>query len=465
MSWQHRKGAMKDLFARYQSVFGFWWSQREQLKSPELRAHELEFLPATLSLQVAPVSPAGRWVARIILGLLVIVLLWSVLGKIDIIVNGQGKVIASGRTKTIASVEIAKVTAIHVAEGDSVKAGDLLLELDARGPDSERNKADLERQLGLLQMERSKALLEAIRTNTAPVLASLEGVDVALFESEAKHVTDQWNDYVAKRNRISSQIKRYAQAHALAARRAIDYQALAKDRDVSTHAYLEKEQARVDLEGQLEDAKTQLVALTAETRKTAQDDLHQATRLWSDSTQDAKKAAARSDLLKLYTPVDGVVQQLAVHTINGVVPATQPLMLIVPDQRTVELEAYIDNKDVGFLKEGDIAHVKLDAYDFTKYGTIPAVVTHVSQDSVDFSGNGTGQLANKTSPSKAEGTKNLLYAIKVKLQQQTIAIEGRTMPILPGMSGTVEIKTGERRVIEYVLSPLIATSSESLHER
>ena len=116
MSWQHRKGAMKDLFARYQSVFGFWWSQREQLKSPELRAHELEFLPATLSLQVAPVSPAGRWVARIILGLLVIVLLWSVLGKIDIIVNGQGKVIASGRTKTIASVEIAKVTAIHVAE-------------------------------------------------------------------------------------------------------------------------------------------------------------------------------------------------------------------------------------------------------------------------------------------------------------------------------------------------------------
>jgi len=465
MSWQHKKDAFIDLYSRYKSVFGFWWAQRDLIKSPELRAHELEFLPATLSLQVAPVSPAGRWVARIILGLLLIVLVWSILGKIDIIVNGQGKIIAGGRTKTIASVEIAKVTAIHVSEGDSVKAGDLLIELDARGPDSERNKADGDRQLGLLQMERSKALLDAIDSNSPPTLEIIEGIEPTLFNNEVKHVADQWNDYIAKRNRISSQIRRFTQAHAIASRRAKDYHELSKDHDVSTHAYLEKEQARVDLEGQLDDAKMQLAALTAETRKTAQEDLHQATRLWSESTQDVNKASARSDLLKLYSPVDGVVQQLAVHTINGVVPATQALMLIVPDQRIVELEAYIDNKDIGFLKEGDTAHVKLDAYDYTKYGTIPAIVTHVSRDSIDFSGNGTGQLASKSGDAKAEGAKNLLYAVKVKLEQQSLSINGRAMSILPGMSGTVEIKTGERRIIEYVLSPLIATTSESLHER
>jgi hemolysin D len=114
MSWRHKKLAVKDLYDRYKSVFGFWWAHREQIQSPALKGHELEFLPATLSLQVTPVSPAGRWVARIILSLLLIILLWSILGKIDIIVNGQGKIIPAGRTKTIASVEIAKVTALHV---------------------------------------------------------------------------------------------------------------------------------------------------------------------------------------------------------------------------------------------------------------------------------------------------------------------------------------------------------------
>ena len=465
MNWRHKTDAIKDLYARYKSVFQFWWAHRDQIQSPALKDHELEFLPATLSLQVAPVSPAGRWVARILLTLLVIILLWSIFGKIDIIVNGQGKIIPGGRTKTIASVEIAKVTALHVTEGKIVKEGDLLIELDARGPDSERDKAQAVRQLSLLQMERSKALLESLTHNTTPVLAEMAGMDTTLYRSQARYVLDQWDEYIAKRNRITSQIKRFSDAHSLAARRAKDYQELARDHDVSTHAYLEKEQARVDVQGQLNDANMQLLALTAETRKTAQDDLHQATRLWSEATQDANKASARSEQLKLFSPVNGVVQQLSVHTIGGVVPATQPLMLIVPDQRAVELEAYIDNKDVGFLNEGDAAQVKIDAYEYTKYGTIAAIVTHISRDSVDFSGNGTGQLASKTGDTKAEGSKGLLYAVKVQLQQQSLPIDGRDMPLLPGMSGTVEIKTGERRIIQYVLSPLIANARESLHER
>ena len=465
MSGRHRREALRDLIGRYKAVFAFWWAQREQIKSPELKDHELEFLPATLSLQVAPVSPAGRWVARILLILLVITLLWSVLGKIDIIVTGQGKIVASGRTKTIASVEIAKVVAVHVVEGDAVKAGDLLIELDARGSDSERDKADSVRQLAQLQMERSKALIHAVASDVPPVLGKVDGIEAVLHQSETRHVADQWNDYVAKRNRIASQIKRFGDAYALAARRAKDYAELAKDHDVSEHAYLEKEQARVDLLGQLDDAKMQLLALMAETRKTAQDDLHQATRTWSEAVQDTSKAAAHSDQLKIYAPVDGVIQQLNVHTVNGVVPAAQPLMLIVPDQRTVELEAYIDNKDVGFLTEGDTAQVKVDAYEYTKYGTIPAIVTHVSRDAVDFSGNGTGSLGSKDFDVKKEGANRLLYAVNVTLQQQMLQIDGKAMPLLPGMSGSVEIKTGERRIIEYVLSPLVTHARESLHER
>jgi len=467
-NWRHHWQAYKELFARYRDAFAFWWKIRDQIKVPDLKAHEAEFLPSALALQAAPVSPAGRWVAHILIAILVTLLLWSVLGKMDIIVNGQGKIIASGYTKSIAAIEVAKVVAIHVSEGQSVKAGDLLMELDTRGPDSEKNKAQGDRQLALLQMERSKALLQALSNNKEPKLESIEGVNTVFYQSEAKHLQDLWSDYIAKRSRISSQIKRFGDALQLATQKAKDYEVLAKDHDVSIHAYLEKEQARIDLQGQLDDAKTQLIALTTEARRTAQDDLYQATRVWSGAVQDIHKAAAHSEQLRIVSPVDGVVQQLTVHTIGGVVPAAQPLMLIVPDQRTVELEAYVENKDIGFMQEGQGAQVKIDAYEYSKYGTIPAVMTHVSRDAVDFSGSGTGQLASKDPESQKEGrsgARGLMYAVKVKLQKPTIHVDGKDMPLSPGMTGSVEIKTGERRIIQYVLSPLITHARESLNER
>jgi len=478
-NWHHQKEACQALFARYKTIFQFWWEHRDQIKLPELKAHEAEFLPAALSLQTAPISPAGRWVAKILLSLLAVLFLWSVFGKMDIIVNGQGKMIVDGYTKTISSVEVAKVTSLYVQEGQSVKAGELLMELDARGPDSEKNKAEGDRQLALLQMERSKAMLKALNAvgnnpnyaslkSVEPILAPIEGIDSEYFQRETAHLQDLWRDYSAKYARISSQIRRYSAGLPLAARRAKDYEDLAKDHDVSVHSYLEKEQARIDLLGQLEDAKNQLASLTAEARKTAQDELYQATRIWSGAVQDIHKAAAHSEQLRIVAPVDGVVQQLTVHTVGGVVPAAQPLMLIVPSHNAVELEAYIENKDIGFIQEGQSVQVKVDAYEYSKYGTISAVVSHVSHDAVDFSGNGTGQLANKDVDPKKEGfsnAKGLMYAVKVALQKPYILVNNKQMPLTPGMGGSIEIKTGERRMIEYVISPLITHGHESLNER
>lgn len=466
-NWRHRKEAYQELFDRYKLVFKFWWEHRDQIKLPDLKAHEAEFLPNALALQVAPTSPTGRMVARILICLLIALFLWSLIGKMDIIVNGQGKIIVSGYTKTVAAVEVAKVVGLYVKEGQSVNAGDLLIELDTRAADSEQNKAEGDRQLALLQMERAKTLLESLATNKEPVLLPIKDVDQAHYQNELHHLQDMWRDYTAKRARITSQIKRFADALPLATQRAKDYEELAKTHDVSVHAYLEKEQARVDLLGQLNDAKTQLAALTAETRKTAQDELYQATRIWSGAVQDRNKAMARSEQLRIVSPVDGVVQQLIVHTVGGVVPSAQPLMVIVPNQHNVELEAYIENKDIGFIREGQVAQVKIDAYEYSKYGTIPAIVTHVSRDAIDFSGNGTGQFTNKDAdPQRIGGNgKSLMYAVKVILQKPTILIDGKEMRLSPGMSGSVEIKTGERRIIEYVLSPLVTHAHEGLRER
>jgi hemolysin D len=145
--------------------------------------------------------------------------------------------------------------------------------------------------------------------------------------------------------------------------------------------------------------------------------------------------------------VDGTVQQLAVHTVGGVVPAAQPLMKIVPRQHQIQVEAMVENKDVGFIKEGQTAAVKVDAYQYTKYGLIPAHVIHISRDAI------------------RDEKRGLIYSVIVVLEKSSMVIEGREAMLNPGMSVNVDIKTGERRVIEYILSPLLKLKKESLGER
>jgi len=447
MSLRHRMKAWGDLWRRYSAAFGHAWRHRKAITMPRLEPHEAEFLPAALSLQAQPVSPVGRWVARILMLLILVLLVWSILGKIDIIVNAQGKIVPSGRTKTIASVEVASVRALHVQEGQTVKAGDLLIELDARASDSEHDKAVGDAQVARLQATRSRALLDAIDDGKAPVLPPVDEVPVERWREAQQYLRDQWRDYIAKLTRLDGEIRRYAEALPLAAQRARDYADLARSHDVSQHAYLEKEQARVDLEGQLVNARNQKVALTAETRRVAQDSLNEAKKALGESSQDAVRASAHSELLKLVAPVDGTVQQLTVHTVGGVVPAAQPLMQIVPQQSVVEVEAFMENKDVGFVQEGQEAQVKIDTFEYTKYGTVPAHVTHVSRDAIE------------------DEKKGLIYSVKVALDANTLDVDGKPVVLTPGMSAMVDIKTGTRRVIEYVLSPLIRHGRESLHER
>ena len=410
MSLRHRLKAWEELGQRYREIFAHFWRHRRELSLPKLEAHEAEFLPAALSLQARPVSPTGRWVARILMALIATLLLWSVLGQVDIIVNATGKIIPTDRTKTIASVEVASVRAFHVQEGQAVKAGDLLVELDARAADSERDKAEGDRVSALLQVARSRALLAAIDAGRPPRLETIPEVPRERWREAGQHLQDQWSDYWTKHERLTGEINRYAQALPLAAQRAQDYADLAKEHDVSNHAWLEKEQARIDLEGQLNEARNQQAALTAETRKTAQDALNDARRVLAESAQDVRRAGVHSELLKLVAPVDGTVQQLTVHTVGGVVPAAQPLMEIVPHQSVVEVEAFIENKDVGFVQEGQSAEVKIDAFEYTKYGTVTARVVHVSRDAIE--------------DDKKDDKKGLLYSIKVALDRSSILVDG-----------------------------------------
>lgn len=447
MSAGHRLAAYADLFKRYAAVLRHSWRHRAAMSGPVLSEDEAAFLPAALALQERPVSPTLRVTARVLMLLVACVLLWAIFGRVDIIVNAAGKIIPSGNSKTIASVDVAAVRALHVREGQAVKAGELLVELDSRGPDAERDRAAGDAVAAALQVARSRALIGAVDSLAMPKLVAPPAASAAQREEAQGHLDGQYAAFRTRLAHIDGEIARYAQALPLAAQRAADYRALADTRDVAEHAWLEKEQARIDLAGQLASARSERAALLAQTRKDAYDALAEGARVAAASGQDARRAGARGSLLRLTAPVDGTVQQLKLHTVGGVVPAAQALMQIVPRQGRLEIDAVLENRDVGFVQEGQAVAIKVDVFDFTKYGTVPAVVSSVSRDAVE------------------DDKKGLVYAVRITLRQPAIVIDGRVVQLSAGMAVRAEIRTGTRRVIEYVLSPLVQHQKEALHER
>jgi hemolysin D len=136
-----------------------------------------------------------------------------------------------------------------------------------------------------------------------------------------------------------------------------------------------------------------------------------------------------------------------VHTVGGVVTPAQALMVIVPDDYPLEIEAYLENKDIGFVDQGQSATVKVEAFPYTKYGTLHGEVMDVSDDAIN------------------DEKRGLIYSTRVRLAQTSIAVENKRVKLSPGMAVSVEVKTGHRRVLEYFLSPLMEYQSESFKER
>ncbi|MET0210977.1 MAG: HlyD family type I secretion periplasmic adaptor subunit [Burkholderiaceae bacterium] len=447
MNIRHRLQAVTELFGRYWHVTRHAWKLQSATGTPDLKAHEAEFLPAALALQASPVSPAGRWVARILIAMFLIVLSWAVFSRVDIVTVGQGKIAVTGETKTISSTQVASVRALHVKENQRVRAGQLLIELDPGEVDSDFDKADGERQAAAVQAAAHRALIDALTTGRTPALGRVEGVSSERQRSGEQYLSDAWSEYTAKRARLEADYQRAAASLPIAVDRERDYEALARTRDVSQDAWLQKKLTRIDIEGQLAQTRSQQLELRANTRKAAEDRLTESTRIAQSAAQDVAKASTRQALMQLRSPVDGTIQQLTVHTIGAAVPAAQPLMQIVPLNDRVQFEATIENRDVGFVHEGQQVAVKIDAFDYTRYGTVTGRVSHVSRDAIH------------------DEKRGLLYAVTVELEKPTLMVEGRAMPISAGMSGTVDIRTGSRRVIEYVLSPLVQHQQESLRER
>jgi hemolysin D len=206
----------------------------------------------------------------------------------------------------------------------------------------------------------------------------------------------------------------------------------------------------------------------AEYERNLLDDLAKAEQKAAGLVQDVIKAEQRTSLQKLTAPVEGVVQQLAIHTIGGVVTPAQALMLIVPAETRLEIEAMISNRDIGFVEVGQNAAIKVDTFNFTRYGLLHGKVLTVSHDAITRD-KPQERLVDKpqgaeTSSSEPKG-QELIYAARVSLDRTQMEVEDKRVNLSPGMAVTVEIKTGLRSIISYLLSPLVRYKHESLRER
>ncbi|MDR0279412.1 MAG: HlyD family type I secretion periplasmic adaptor subunit [Paucimonas sp.] len=465
------------LLQRYRAVWRHSWRNRKSMAAVPRLEHEVQFLPAALALQERPVHPAPRYMLWIIMAFSLLSLVWAWVGQIDVVAAASGKIIPSGKTKVIQPSEVAVVKAIHVHDGQQVKAGDLLVELDARitGADVERLESDL--RAARVDSARAQVLLRAIESGRAPDSLDSLLADVGAIQQKAaqRWVESQYLELQADLEQGEAQIEqRLAEIKAakvnvaslketlpIARQLSADYRRLMDRAIVGKHFWLEKEQSRLNQERELQvqqvrvlellaskkELERRQVSVLAQARRTTLDLLHEADQQVASLTQELHKAEQRNRLTRLLAPVDGTVQQLAIHTEGGVVTEAQPLMAIVPTNQPVEVEAMLENKDIGFVRPGQPVEIKVETFNFTKYGVIHGVVHSVSSDAIED---------EKRGP---------LYSVRIHLAENKVLVGDTQVPLFAGMAVRAEINTDKRRVIDYFLSPLERHVDESLSER
>jgi hemolysin D len=445
---------------------------------------ELAFLPAALEIQETPPLPLARYIGWTIMAFFVIGAAWASVGEVDIVAVAHGKVVPSGRVKVIQPLESGVVKRILVDEGQRVGAGDVLIELDntATGADTAR----LEAQKRALELDRARitALLTALSDTEQSeqpsrmidlIAGGIEGADAMQLRRQGERaaqqlaevrarlasISERISQRTAERSAIGDRIEQLERTLPLVTERAEALKNLLESNLGSRVQWMEAEEARITQAKQLDIERRNRDAIDAAIRALHQERAANANQMTANFTADLSetevrlaslseeivKARQRTDFRRLRAPVNGVVKQLAIHTVGGVVTPAQRLMEIVPEGTPLEVEAFFRNRDIGFVETGQQTEIKVEAFPFTRYGTINGHIETLSEDAVQDENVG------------------LVYTAQISLDKLTLEVEGKTVRLSPGMAVTVEAKTGKRRLIEFLLSPLLRFSQESARER
>jgi hemolysin D len=464
-------------------------------RARERRAEELAFLPAALEIVETPPSPIGRSIGATIIVLFCVTLAWAWWGTIDIVASATGKIVPSSRTKLIQPFETGVVRAIHVTDGQEVRAGDPLIELDTTINAAESQRIAAELLPTQLEIARLHALLEGSGDPTerfvAPPEASPAQVMVqrrllanqeAEFRAKLANLDRQIAQTNAGRDGAAAQVRKLERTIPLLQQRVDAFRQLYEKGWGEKLQYLQLSQDLIEHQEELEAQKAKL-AETAAAVTALQEQRHQTEAEfqrtnWADLATAEQKAAGlqaqliqarqRQRLQTLTAPVDGTVQQLAIHTVGGVVTPAQSLLMVVPSDSRLEIEAMVSNRDIGFVHPGQESEIKVDTFNFTRYGLLHGQVLSISQDAISndrqqdrFNDQGLGPQDD------ARGSKGqeLNYSARITLDRTKMQIDERMVDLSPGMAVTAEIKTGSRTILSYLLSPLLRYRQEALRER
>lgn len=475
------------LLVRYGEIFRIMWQKRHDRIGERRRADEVAFLPAALSLQETPPHPVPGRLAFFLTTLFSVSLVWSIFGQVDMVAVASGRIEVSERTKVIQPLEAGVVQRVHVRDGDHVDVGQILVELDSADARANTVTAGVKLKAYQSELLRARSLLEAlfrseqvphglqpdspeISEKYIPLHWSKEDIDNAQLQISA-----QWDDIRSQLLKLDAEMARRQMevetARAvltklekivpLVRQRESDFTGLADQGFVSRHAQQDKARERMEIESEVNAQRRRLAlaeaarregesyrnAYIAEKKSSLREKEVNADLQTKTSAQELVKAFQREKRLTLLSPVRGTVQQLTAHTNGGVVTEAQPLMVIVPDDSPVTAEVSMQNKDVGFVRVNQEAIMKLETFPYTRYGTVPGRVLHVTRDAVH------------------DEKQGAIFPVTLQLQKETIDVDGTVVRISPGMNVTAEVKTGRRRIIEYLLDPVRRGFSESMRER
>ena len=430
---------------------------------------ETEFLPSILEVTETPPSPVGRLVMWTIVVLLVVGTIWAFVGEVDEVAVATGKVTPVGNVKIVQSANKGTIKALYVKEGDYVEEGQPLMELDTT-----KTQADVD------QLKKQVAYYDMTVKRLQAEMNDEVFVPPTSKDLDEKDVQAQMSLYQSRRQQIASQADKAnaAIAQEEAAIRSAQAQRekyismldVAQDKEnrlnelyasdaVSYFQLLEARATRIEYQktadalvdeivkeqGKLAEAQDTLATVTADYKKGAMTDLVEAKKQYNAYAEELKKANETNQQAVITAPVSGRVNQLSVHTVGGVVSEGQGLMMVVPDDAVMEIEAYADNKDIGFIQVGQKAEVKIETFNFQKYGMVHTTVEEISPDAVS---------------DKTDREKDKKYRIALRVDDDNNDIQ-----LTPGMNVSAEIKIKKKKIIEFFLDPFRQYKNEALRER
>lgn len=452
----------------------------DKIEKDEAKNEVHNFLPGIDSVINKPL-PLSFWVLPLSLGVFVLIIfLWLWLSKVDVVSPAQGSLLPGSRVKIIQPKNVNVVEEIYVSEGDFVEEGDKLVSFSATEEQLDLEKIAQQKkdvELKRIEILSFRDFLLRRRNETFKIRAKDLNFDlddlevkeqlqsyrsrVRSFRAKYQIEVSRKRGLLGNQRKILLQIKKMKNELAYQKKRLDRSKQLFRSSFLSQEDFEKEEELTFVKDTDKEILRQELFMINSDLRSSTQELILMEEEAKLQSAAELAELDKELDELKnqlgkeedlfankiLRSPIDGIVNNLAIHTVGGVVQSGDIVMRIVPEKEKLEVEVKVLNKDIGFIEVGQSVDVKIDAFNFTKYGAISGMVAKIADFSI------------------VDEVLGPIFKVIVRLDKSTMLVDGKEVRLKPGMTATVDVKIGKRRLLETIFSPLLRYKSEALREK